>query len=76
MLDINKKTSSRLRIKQMESILFSKPPFRDIREVRKRGKDSSSTLSLVIHRVGFFKNLQKKHLSRVKLKKSSILNGS
>jgi hypothetical protein len=36
MSDINKKTSSRLRIKQMQSILFRKRPFRDIRKVRKR----------------------------------------
>jgi hypothetical protein len=34
MSDINKKT--RFRIKQMQSILFSKPLFRDICKVRKR----------------------------------------
>jgi hypothetical protein len=36
MSDINKKSSSRLKIKQMQSILFSKLLIRDIRKVRKR----------------------------------------
>jgi hypothetical protein len=42
----------------------------------KSGKDSTSTLSLVIHRVRFKKTAAKKYISiqgRVKLRKPSIL---